>query len=162
VAVELTRRRRPYARSLRSELVERIAELVLEGLAWPTTEPAGGSGELEAEWPETGMLSSLGYRVGASGLQRPERQEILDCAYQGKLPRVNSPVYVEAWGRPRTAVRLQKLAESLAAFTRNAKRRRAADTWETIEDWEMDLGYLKRKYYVGRYDFGWPATGAQL
>jgi hypothetical protein len=89
VAVELLRRRTAYARSLRSDLIQRVTELILEdGFPWPTTEAPGGDGELEADWPETGMLRFLGYRVGINGLPQAERQEILDYVYLGELPPV--------------------------------------------------------------------------
>ncbi len=159
VIVELFRRRTDYARSLRGELVVRARELVLEqGFQWPTTDAPGGSGDLEPEWPSAGLLSYLDYHVGTNGLPRPERREILDAVYCGDLPPVNSSTYMAEWGKPRTAARLQKLAESIAAFARNTKRRRAANVTDAVDDWESDLDYLKRTYYVGRYDFPWPGT----
>jgi hypothetical protein len=64
------------------------------------------------------------------------------------------------WGAPSTGPRLRKMVESLAAFARNAKRRDARRLSVAIAEWESDLDYLKRTYYVGRYDFVWPDTAA--
>jgi hypothetical protein len=49
------------------------------------------------------------------------------------------------------------MAHCIAAFTRNAKRRSAHDYAEAIADWEADLDYLYREYYVGHFSFAWPA-----
>lgn len=155
--IELFQRRTEKARSLRIELIDRVGELVREGFPWPSTDAPAGTGQLETGWPEKGLLSLLGYRVGVKGLPQPERQEILDAVYREELPPVDSPEYMAEWGRPSTALRLQKLAESIAALTRNAKRR-SADTSNAVEDWEVDLDYLRREYYVGRYNFVWPGT----
>jgi hypothetical protein len=159
VAVELFRRRTAYARSLRADVIQRLTELILEaGFPWPTTDAPGGTGDLEVEGPVTGVLRFLGYHVGTTGLAETERREILDSVYQGELPPVNSAEYMNEWGHPGTAARLQKLAESLAAFARNAKRRRTTDLSTAIDAWEADLEYLKREHYIGRYDFVWPMT----
>jgi hypothetical protein len=104
------------------------------------------------------LLRYLGYHVGAKGLSGEERRAILDAVYLEKLPSVNSRTYMSEWGQPHTGVRLKKLAETLAALTRNEKRKRAAASRSAIEEWEADLEYLRQKYYVGRYDFVWPET----
>lgn len=57
-----------------------------------------------------------------------------------------------------SAQRLQKLAETIAALTRNAKRRNAARMDKSIREWESDLAYLKRRYDEGRFSFTWPVT----
>jgi len=160
VAIELCRRRTAYARSLRTELIRRVAELVLDGFPWPTTDAPGGAGQLEdkVDWPTEGLLGFVGYRVGRNGSAESERREILDAVYCEELPPVNSAEYMTEWGRPRTALRLQKLAESVAAFTRNAKRNRTVDLSQAVDDWDADLDYLRQEYYVGRYDFPWPGT----
>jgi hypothetical protein len=66
--------------------------------------------------------------------------------------------YLNEWGEPKTARRLQKLAESIAAFTRNAKRRNEKNFSKAIQDWEADLAYLKKTYYDNRFSFRWPRT----
>jgi hypothetical protein len=157
VAIELFHRRTQRAGSLRVELVRRIEELIQQGFPWPTTDAPGGSGGLEIEPPAVGLLTKHGYRVGRSGLPEQERRMLLDNIYLDELMPVNSSEYMAEWGRPKTGPRLQKLAEVLAAETRSAKRR-STDLSTAIEQWEADLEYLRREYYVGRYDFSWPTT----
>lgn len=128
--------------------------------AWPSTEAPPGFGRVDDpdEWPAVGILRHLGYQVGQNGLLTRRRREILDSAYGKDLPHFGSSTYMMEWSAPRTARRLQKLAESLAAFARNAKRRTHSDLSQAISDWENDLEYLRMTYYVGHYDFAWPTT----
>jgi hypothetical protein len=93
------------------------------------------------------------------GLPETARRELLDEIYSGELPRVNSLEYMEAWGTPASATRLRKMADSIATFARNAKRR-ASPSLVAISEWEGDLGYLRKTYYAGKYDFKWPKLGA--
>lgn len=125
---------------------------------WPTTEANGGDHRLSfAGKTDDGMLSYLEYRVGkTNGEPAPVRRAILDRVFGAFLPPVFPKDYMDAWGAPKSAARLKKMAESLAAFTRNAKRRDADRLDEAIRQWEADLEYLHEKYYVGRFNFGWP------
>lgn len=52
------------------------------------------------------------------------------------------------------------MAESIAAFVRNAKRNENSDMSRAIEHWEKDLSWLKSEYYDGLFDgsFPWPTT----
>lgn len=131
-----------------------------EEFAWPTTEARASSGtstvpELRSE----GMLSYLEYRVGkTAGLPAVVRHSILARVFEGKLPRVFDAEYMRGWGSPGSAQRLRKMAESLAAFARNAKRSDEDRLDEAIRQWEQDLEFLHDRYYVGRFGFGWPTT----
>jgi hypothetical protein len=66
--------------------------------------------------------------------------------------------YFLEWGEPQTALRLKKLANTLAALTRNAKRRDVESYAIAIDDWEGDLALLHERYYVRFFHFGWPTT----
>ena len=160
ILVELLFRKRKAAIALRKEVVNRIIDLTSEGGPWPNTDALHGSGTIDDPevWPQSGLLAFLGYRVGQNGVGEPERREILDFAYRNEMPNVNSLEYMEEWGMPRTWARLKKMAESIAAFTRNAKRKNQPGLSIAIEEWESDLEYLRTRYYVGRYDFSWPST----
>jgi hypothetical protein len=127
---------------------------------WPTTEVANGDGSLSSDaWHSIGMLSVLGYRVGTTeGLPEIQRHFVLDQAFCISLPPLNGPAYMTEWAAPVTASRLKKLAETLAALTRNAKRRRSRDLQVACEEWEADLAFLYRKYYVRRFRFAWPVV----
>lgn len=132
---------------------------------WPTTDAPPGDGNLSGSaWHAVGMLSALGYHVGVTeGISDIERRFLLDEMFGIRLPPLNSYSYMLAWGAPKTAARLKKLAETIAALTRNAKRRRSRDLQIACEDWESDLNYLYDKYYVRQYyvrqfRFAWPTT----
>jgi hypothetical protein len=118
------RRPRKRPRELRQAIQDRILEVLPSFcFRWPSTSAIGGDGNLAGSgWPRTGLLSYLGYHVGTSGLPTHERRKILDLAYTDNLPTVNNPIYMANWGLPRSGPRLQKIAESLAAFCRNRKR----------------------------------------
>lgn len=125
---------------------------------WPSTEGGNGDGSLRFDaWHKEGMLSYLGYRVGATDGEAPgTRQRILDMAFSEVLPPVNDPDYHQAWAAPGTAARLKRLAREIARFVRHAKSKRSADMSSAIDDWEADLKYLYDTYYVRRFGFGWP------
>lgn len=127
---------------------------------WPSTIARPGHGDMIfAGWHDEGILSYLGYHVGiAGGASDGMRRQILDFVFGEVLPPVNSASYVKDWGYPATASRLKRLAHEIARFTRTAKRKRSADMSSAVRDWEADLRYLRRKYYVGKFGFGWPIT----
>ena len=125
---------------------------------WPSTKaPIGKSGLDSGDWHPIGMLSYLGYRVGATnGVTPGIRQQILDLCFGAALPPLNGLGYMRDWGLPGTPRRLRKLANELASFARNGKRKRAANLAHAVADWEADLDYLYRRYYVRKFRFAWP------
>jgi len=50
------------------------------------------------------------------------------------------------------------MANTLAALTRNAKRRDTISYAKAIDDWESDLVLLRDKYYLDFFHFGWPTS----
>jgi hypothetical protein len=127
---------------------------------WPDTEAPGGDGSVDETYfnHDRGVLGFLGYSVGRTGIPVQARRDLLDQAFLGQLPKINSAEYMLEWGDRGTAGRLRKIAESIAAFARNAKRRRSGSMSEAIADWESDLEYLRVKHYERRFSFTWPAT----
>ena len=127
---------------------------------WPTTIAPPGIRRLNGvEWRPHGMLSFLGYHVGETNPAPPNmRWRILEYAFECHLPPLDGPTYYLEWGMPLTAQRLKKMANTLAALTRNAKRRDAMSYTRAIDDWESDLVLLRDKYYLDFFHFGWPAT----
>jgi len=127
---------------------------------WPSTEASGGDGSIDARgWLPDGMLKCMGYKVGANeGLPRSLRQRILDEIFGGPIPPMFPLDYLSQWGAPGSAQRLRKMAETIAALTRNAKRRRDAKMATAIDHWEQDLEHLYYEYYVEKFHFGWPST----
>lgn len=130
-----------------------------EYFRWPTTQapPSGPqSGSIQTPLQQEGVLRALGYSVGANGIRLSERRQILDEIVEKEIRLNLDTAYLSSWGRPRTANRLRKLANTIAALTRNMKRR--TPVAPSIEDWELDLEYLKHTYYDGRFDFVWPSV----
>jgi hypothetical protein len=127
--------------------------------AWPSTSAPAGRHRLKTiNSPEQGMLSYLGYHVGENKpIETGIRWQILAYIFECHLPPLNGPAYYSQWGSPLTASRLNKMADTLASFTRNAKRRDASFE-KAIEDWECDLNFLYEKYYVGTFHFAWPTV----
>lgn len=130
------------------------------GFDWPRTTivPSSGGRLVDPEeWPEIGPLGYLGYKVGRNGVGRNKRHQILRDVFVGRLPHINSDSYMEKWGEPGSKTRLCEIAESIASFTRNAKKR-GNPPKKAISDWEEDLDWLKKKLYHGRFRFSWPDT----
>jgi len=92
-----------------------------------------------------------------NGLSESDRRKILDTVFLRPLVHMDD-VYLREWGEPNTAKRLQKLAKSIAAFTRIAKRHNNSRFSKAIQDWETDLAYLRRTYYDNRFSFQYPHT----
>ena len=129
---------------------------------WPDTLVADNSTGMlsEVNWPREGMLKYKGYSVGSfSNITSWERQVILREVYEEQLPNLVDSGYMAQWGSPQSAQRLKKMAESIASFTRSAKRKRSQGNFDVaIADWEEDLAWLKKEFYDGVYDriFLWP------
>lgn len=160
VYVELTHRDRKLARELREVVRKKLLELNTQYFAWPNTVAEKGEGQIDVNYfqHQHGILSFMGYKVGSSGLPVEIRQQLLSEIFSGHLPLLNSKEYMNEWGSKKSSRRLRKMAESIAAFVRNAKRRRGARLKNAVIDWETDLEYLRVSYYVGRFDFPWPDT----
>lgn len=129
--------------------------------AWPSIGASGGDGSLDLSGAlREGMFAYLEYHVGrTNGQPRTVRKVILERVFAGELPPVFPRQYLDGWGKPETSARLKKMAEALAAFVRNAKRRDDGRMGDAIRDWETDLRHLYDNYYVAKFSFGWPDTG---
>jgi hypothetical protein len=131
-----------------------------EPFNWPMTEAACGNGTLATEcWEPEGLLKYMGYRVGlGASSSRQARESVLAGIFECVVPPVFERSYIKEWATPKSPARLQKMAETIAALTRNAKRRRDARMGSAIKDWEQDLEFLYYEYYVGHFRFAWPAV----
>jgi hypothetical protein len=133
-----------------------------EWFAWPSTSVSRGrsNGKFSRlDWRPQGMLSLLGYHVGETLSLHPSiRESILEYAFEHHLPPIGDAIYFGEWSEPRSARRLQKLANTLASLTRNAKRRDPVALSRAIDEWEQDLMFLYERYYLGLGWFGWPVT----
>jgi hypothetical protein len=127
---------------------------------WPDTDAPGGDGSLSGHtWEQQGVFGFLGYSVSSdNGVGESMRRRILTHVFEGPLPPLFRPQYLAEWGEPRTSQRLQKMAESLAAFARNAKRRQHRGFSHAVQCWETDLNFLYTEFYVGHFFFEWPSS----
>jgi hypothetical protein len=104
---------------------------------------------------EQSPLAVMGYRVGTTNGRREEiRRQILQSAFQGPLPFVESAGYMELWGQPRTAERLRHIAKHI--MNRIESNRHKANFHQAIQDWSDDLAWMKETFYRGVYAFNWP------
>jgi hypothetical protein len=93
-----------------------------------------------------GMLSFMGYRVGAnSSLTTMQRRGILTYVYLGELPRLENERYMQEWGSPGSRKRLHKLKNAIMAFLRNAQRRRS-NMALAIQEWQEDLQFIHQAF----------------
>jgi hypothetical protein len=113
--------------------------------------------ETTEDWLKNGILHTMGYSVGRNGLNEIKRRNILLRTYTTNLPNNFSEDYLRQWGKPNSPERLLKMANTIAAFARNAKKRRNPTHKYAIKDWESDLNWLKEQFYHGRYTFIWPS-----
>ena len=121
---------------------------------WPSTKAEHGDGLLQFEADAFGVLAQAGYRVGvARGEPEFARRRTLARLFEDAITQ--GPA--REWGSKGSARRLKKLADTIAALTRNAKRR-GPQMARAVAEWEADLGYLHDRYYVGKFDFPWPST----
>lgn len=123
----------------------------------PKTNALAGDGSLSEDgWRRVGFLGYLGYSVGAtSELSITARHRLLALAFRVEVPTVFPSDYRSAWGPTTSCKRLQKIANSIATFARNAKL--AGGKPMAVSDWESDLKHLKKKYFLPyRCAFKWP------
>jgi predicted DNA-binding transcriptional regulator YafY len=146
---ELKFRSRKKALDLRERIAARLTQLQDKQFSWSTTANPGSQNLPSDTFNyEEGLLRYFGYKVGI--MPESKRWEILDKVFLCPLLPMDNDAYLSEWGEPMSAKRLQKLVESIAAFTRNAKRRKKGSFTKAIQDWETDLAYLKRTYYNNR------------
>jgi len=171
IAKELLYRERRAAVRLQERVINRLTEILEKqgSFLWPVTDFPAGSGKIDPDvfLNERSPLKAMGYSVGMNGPTDKDRQAILDLAYQGVIPPVNSAEYMVRWGKAQTSLRLERMANLIASSTRNRKRREDVASQLAIDEWERDLAYLKKTYYDGHYDAGttsfpWPNSNSPL
>ena len=129
---------------------------------WPSTEvnPSwfGMSNLDSSEWPKIGVLKRMGYSVASKGpITDSRRKEILDYIFQSeRLPFVHSYEHMIEWGAAKSVARLKKIANSMASFGRNMRRKGMNNP---LRKYDEDLAYLKETYYLPLNDsWNWPST----
>ncbi len=149
--IDIDEKSEDFGKWLRNELKNELKE---EWFPWPSTLAPIGVDEMNnvAMHPE-GMFSYLGYHVGEQSKPDDDRINTLDWMFHNKLPQVNSDSYMAEFGQPESSMRLEKMANFLAAEARNFARKRTADYSLSISHYKTDLDYLYNQYYVGKFNF---------
>lgn len=139
---------------------EAFPDETTESLPWPTTEAPCGGGSFDSSvfQLEVGILKAIGYTVGATrGLGVDARRKLLRDFYTSSPPLPTDHPQYDEWASPKSSSRLLKLANTIAAHVRNAKRRRQRPEI-AISEWESDLAFLKGAFFEGTFTFCWPST----
>ncbi len=131
-------------------------------IRWPTTNaPPSLASLLDSGWLKAGMLSHYGYHVGQEGQPAANRIETLAKIFNAELNiDLFEKRYIDEWSSPASLGRLMKMARTIAALCRNAKRS-PHNFSLAIKDWEQDLDYLRRTYYhtfLNLEALSWPET----
>ena len=129
---------------------------------WPTTDaPPSLASLLDSGWVKAGMLSHYGYHVGQDGQPAENRIQTLAKIFNAEL---NADLferrYIGEWSTAASLGRLMKMARTIAALCRNAKRSPHNFT-QAIKDWEQDLEFLHQTYYhtfLNLEAASWPET----
>jgi hypothetical protein len=124
---------------------------------WPffNEELSDNGPQLDIASVEKSPLKLMDYTVGMNGWKEKYRRKILADAYLGEIPWTESDVYMKAWGRASTRKRMWRIAHHLAMLIRKAGGK--YNMGEAINDWESDLDWLYRKFYLPkRMNFKWP------
>ncbi|CAI8758166.1 hypothetical protein [Pseudomonas chlororaphis] len=129
---------------------------------WPTTNaPPSLASLLDSGWVKAGMLSHYGYHVGQDGQPTASRVKTLAKIFNAELNiDLFEKRYISEWSTPSSLGRLMKMARTIAALCRNAKRS-PHNFNQAINDWEQDLEHLRQTYYhtfLNLEALSWPDT----
>ena len=139
----------------KGDAIKKIDEIKQE---WGIRKQLYLEGKRKIEFPEKGMLSTLGYQAGYMSF--PEREYILKFIMEEEnLPFVQSPAYMASWGSPLSEKRLIKLSYLLKNLIH--KKKKDGDYYHkenTRLNWSVDLNYIRKKYYEDKFTFKWPTA----
>jgi hypothetical protein len=108
---------------------------------WAKRLAAFNQGAYKAETPETGVLKTIGYKVGIDGLPESKRRLLIDYLISETLPPVGSPAHMAEWGEPLTKLRYQKAHRVIQVLMSSAKTLGYMD--KAAREWEEDLKYME-------------------
>lgn len=124
---------------------DRAAALIVDiNAVWKSRLGAMLAGQYKPESPDIGVLKTMGYQVGHSGLATKSRWALLDHVMKGTLPFVGSPAHMHEWGEPYSLMRYRKLHRVLAGFRTSASQQ--DNLAKAHDDWSEDLDYIERTW----------------
>jgi hypothetical protein len=98
-----------------------------------------------------------GYSTGNADPGTAARRKILRKCFEGPVPNVHGPDYMQEWGRNKTLQRLSKMAWSIATFASNQINKNGGHVDEASRLWKEDLQWLRKEFYEGHFGFPWPS-----
>ena len=124
------------------------AEEVVKGIGdeWGKRLAQAKEGRYKATTPDIGMLKSLGYSVGESGVRTQKRRIILDTVITENLPIIGSPAYTLEWGEKNSRKRYKKLHRTIQAFISGAVTQNRSNMEKAVIEWKEDLEYVENKF----------------
>lgn len=130
---------------------------------WPEVKPIGsGSGGFDGtKIRDFSALMLFGYRVGKErGWPQSDREAFLRDFMTLPLPPIVKANFGDEYGAPLSTTRLRKVANVIASNASNRYRSNPVAYAVAISDWESDLDFLYREFYLGkRLAFEpWPST----
>jgi hypothetical protein len=116
---------------------------------WSNLASSDQAGRSIENWPTTGMLSKLGYRVGKfKGLEPALRRDLLRAIFESRLPPLNSEEYMELWGEPSSSERLMRMMLTITGLA--AHGRNHAGYEQAVNDWLSDTAFMARSFRPSR------------
>ena len=107
-------------------------------------------GKRKLQYPEKGMLATLGYKAGF--MKGHDRRNLLKFVMTSdSLPFVQGEAYMASWDSPLSEKRLLKLSYLLANLIKKGKGQEM-----TRDNWKKDLIFLFEEYYKNKHTFSWP------
>jgi hypothetical protein len=134
--------------------------LMKVGFEWPTIEVRGFRAlrPSSSAWRSESFLKAKGYKVGDGAGNHPTlRRRALARAYAGRIPTRFGPEYASECGSPESALRLRRMAYSIAKFYHMGAGRLGSDSMACAQ-WARDLRWLKDTYYDKHLQFEWPSV----
>jgi hypothetical protein len=123
----------------------------------PDPQPGPGPFPDASKWPKVGLLKHMGYSTGNADPGTATRRKILRKCFEGPVPNVHGPDYMQEWGRNKTPQRLSKMAWSIATFASNQINKNGGHVDEASRLWKEDLQWLRTEFYEGHFGFPWPS-----
>ena len=129
---------------------------------WPSINEdptwSNGASLVSNEWPEIGVLSTVGYRVGVNGIQddNDRRDILLRVFISPVLPFVGDVKHMREWGPANSSWRLRKIAQSICSFANLNQKKTGTEI--AVMHWKDDLLFLKMEIYDKMFpnEQSWP------
>ena len=124
------------------DLAEKVKKAIQ--LEWMNREEAFQQGDYKADNPQTGVLKTIGYKVGNEGVEAEKRKALIDYLLSEQLPPVGSPAHMAEWGLPSSKERYRKSHRVIQVLLSSARTIGNMD--KAANEWEEDLRYMESRW----------------